>query len=267
MKLFNKKIIIHMHGYGVQEFSKKSLLYRYVYKLTFKNVNVICLSSLITYDIKSVFNGDPFVVNYGLKDRFFKRNITSGLDKNNTYFKILFLSNYIKAKGIIDFIHIIDCLVQKGYNVKAEIVGNPSDYTLEYISEYINKKKLKQIIQNSGPKYKKEKDEVFLNSDIFVFPTHWESFGVVALEAMMFGLPVVASNVGSLPFIIKDGVTGYLSEKTNINDFADKIAQLLDDENKLKEFSKSSRERFLELFKINKYEEGILSAFNDVIEK
>ena len=65
-----------MHGYGVQEFSKKSLLYRYVYKLTFKNVNVICLSSLITYDIKSVFNGDPFVVNYGLKDRFFKRNIT-----------------------------------------------------------------------------------------------------------------------------------------------------------------------------------------------
>ena len=244
----------------------KSLLYRYVYKLTFKNVNVICLSSLITYDIKSVFNGDPFVVNYGLKDRFFKRNITSGLDKNNTYFKILFLSNYIKAKGIIDFIHIIDCLVQKGYNVKAEIVGNPSDYTLEYISEYINKK-LKQIIQNSGPKYKKEKDEVFLSSDIFVFPTHWESFGVVALEAMMFGLPVVASNVGSLPFIIKDGVTGYLSEKTNINDFADKIAQLLDDENKLKEFSKSSRERFLELFKINKYEEGILSAFNDVIEK
>ena len=36
-------------------------------------MNVICLSSLITYDIKSVFNGDPFVVNYGLKDRFLKK--------------------------------------------------------------------------------------------------------------------------------------------------------------------------------------------------
>ena len=42
-------------------------------------------------------------------------------------------------------------------------MGNPSDYTLEYISEYINKK-LKQIIQNSGPKYKKEKDPTIVGS-------------------------------------------------------------------------------------------------------
>src|SRR6185369_2316029 len=46
-------------------------------------------------------------------------------------------------------------------------------------------------------------------AEVLVMPSHYESFGMVALEAMACGTPVIASQVGGLAFLIQDGVTGY----------------------------------------------------------
>ena len=47
-------------------------------------------------------------------------------------------------------------------------------------------------------------------AEVVVMPSHYESFGMVALEAMACGIPVVASQVGGLAYLVKDGVTGYV---------------------------------------------------------
>ena len=47
-------------------------------------------------------------------------------------------------------------------------------------------------------------------ADVLIFPSYYESFGLVALEAMASGTPVVASRVGGLPKLIRNGETGYL---------------------------------------------------------
>ena len=47
-------------------------------------------------------------------------------------------------------------------------------------------------------------------SDVLVIPSYYESFGLVALEAMACGIPVIASRVGGLPTTVKDSKTGYL---------------------------------------------------------
>jgi D-inositol-3-phosphate glycosyltransferase len=61
-----------------------------------------------------------------------------------------------------------------------------------------------------------------------VMPSYYESFGMVALEAMACGKPVIASRVGGLTTTVQDGVTGYLVPEGNPQALADSIATLLD---------------------------------------
>lgn len=64
------------------------------------------------------------------------------------------------------------------------------------------------------------------NFDIFAFPSNSEGLGSSLLDAMNLGIPVVASNVGGIPDIVKDGVSGLLIERGNSEQLADKIIEL-----------------------------------------
>jgi len=58
-------------------------------------------------------------------------------------------------------------------------------------------------------------------------PSHYESFGMVALEAMACGIPVVASQVGGLAYLVKDGVTGYVVPDGDVAALSDCLMALL----------------------------------------
>jgi len=58
-------------------------------------------------------------------------------------------------------------------------------------------------------------------------PSHYESFGMVALEAMACGTPVVASQIGGLAFLVQDGVTGYFVPYGDAGLLADRLSQLI----------------------------------------
>lgn len=91
-----------------------------------------------------------------------------------------------------------------------------------------------QITHDEVPKY--------LNKlDIYCAPSLSESFGVAALEASACGLPVVVSNVGGFPEIVKENQTGYLVPPQNTEVLANKILDLVLDENKRKSFGRNGR--------------------------
>lgn len=64
-------------------------------------------------------------------------------------------------------------------------------------------------------------------AEAVVVPSHYESFGMVALEAMACGTPVVASQVGGLAYIVQDGVTGYTVPSNDVKALADRLSELI----------------------------------------
>jgi D-inositol-3-phosphate glycosyltransferase len=64
-------------------------------------------------------------------------------------------------------------------------------------------------------------------AEVLVIPSHYESFGMVALEAMACGTPVIASQVGGLAFLVQDGITGYHVPDGDSDALCDKLTLLL----------------------------------------
>jgi D-inositol-3-phosphate glycosyltransferase len=96
-------------------------------------------------------------------------------------------------------------------------------------------------------------------ADVCVVPSHYESFGLVAVEAMASGLPVVASRVGGLTGTVKDGETGYLIPWLCPEPFAERIELLLDNEPLRRNLGEAAREA------VGRYRwESVVAAVLDV---
>jgi N-acetyl-alpha-D-glucosaminyl L-malate synthase BshA len=89
-------------------------------------------------------------------------------------------------------------------------------------------------------------------ADLFLLPSASESFGLVALEAMASGVPVVASDVGGLPEVIQHGTTGYLAPVGDVDQMAEYAIDLLSDCTKQKAFARAAQQRAAERFDYRK---------------
>lgn len=92
-----------------------------------------------------------------------------------------------------------------------------------------------------------------------------ETFSIMSAEAMACARPVVGSRFGGIPEVIADGETGFLAEPENANDFAEKIARLLDDEKLRERFGSCGRERVLRLFTWDAVTERVLEAYREIL--
>lgn len=83
-------------------------------------------------------------------------------------------------------------------------------------------------------------EELLAVSDLFLFPSETESFGLAALEAMACQVPVISTNAGGIPEVNIDGVTGYMSAVGDVDSMAENSINLLLDENKLNLFKQNA---------------------------
>lgn len=86
-----------------------------------------------------------------------------------------------------------------------------------------------------------EIDKILCFSDLFLLPSETESFGLVALEAMASGVPVISSNTGGIPEVNIHGVSGFLSDVGDIDDMTKNALYLLSDLERLNTFKKNAR--------------------------
>jgi glycosyltransferase involved in cell wall biosynthesis len=77
-------------------------------------------------------------------------------------------------------------------------------------------------------------------SDLFLLPSETESFGLAALEAMAWSVPVISSNSGGLPEVNFDGVSGYLSNVGDVDSMAENAIKILTDNKTLTKFKENA---------------------------
>jgi N-acetyl-alpha-D-glucosaminyl L-malate synthase BshA len=94
--------------------------------------------------------------------------------------------------------------------------------------------------------------EILSASDIFLIPSQSESFGLAALEAMACGLPVISSNIGGLPELIRHNETGFIAGIGDIERMAKYVIDLLPNQRKYDLFSLNARNRALNVFNKSK---------------
>jgi len=94
-----------------------------------------------------------------------------------------------------------------------------------------------------GSRPQEELPLFYAASEACILPSRYESFGMVALEAMACGTPVIASHVGGLGFTVMDGVTGFLVPEGDAEGLAGRIHRLLESPSLRDEFARRAKER------------------------
>ncbi|CUU04023.1 N-acetyl-alpha-D-glucosaminyl L-malate synthase BshA [Candidatus Kryptobacter tengchongensis] len=159
---------------------------------------------------------------------------------------LIHVSNFRKVKRVQDAVKVFD-LVRKKIPSKLVFVGDgPERSDAENLCRQL---KLYDDVVFLGKQ--EALHEILCSADIFLLPSQMESFGLSALEAMSCGIPVIATNVGGIPEVVLHGETGYLTEVGNVERMASYVIELLEDENKYREFSEKARERAEKLFDKN----------------
>ena len=150
---------------------------------------------------------------------------------------ITHISNFRKVKRIPDVIEVF-YKIQQQLDVKLMMVGDgPEKEEAEILCEKLGISHKVIFFGNSN-----EVDRILSYTDLFLLPSETESFGLAALEAMAWGVPVISSNSGGLPEVNFEGFSGFLSDVGDTKDMAEKAISILEDESRLLHFKKNALE-------------------------
>lgn len=141
----------------------------------------------------------------------------------NKKIKILYVGNLDKNKNVISSIKAIKILRQKGYDIQFDIIGKGNQFN-----------KIKKISE-TGDKFiniyhymaKDKLIEKYRQGDIFLMPSKYETFGLVYVEALTQGLPVIYTKGQGFDKYYKNGEVGYRVNCKNIIDISEKIELLM----------------------------------------
>ncbi len=103
-------------------------------------------------------------------------------------------------------------------------------------------------------------------ADLFLLPSEQESFGLVALEAMACGVPVVASNAGGIPEVVLDGVTGLLRPVSDVPGMVQAALQILEDPARQRQMRQAAREWAMQQFRPESVLPRYLEIYQSVLE-
>ena len=148
---------------------------------------------------------------------------------------ITHISNFRKVKRIPDVIDIFYKIQQKIPSKLMMVGDGPEKEVAENLCYKLGISDKVIFFGNSN-----EIDKILSFTDLFLLPSETESFGLAALEAMAWGVPVISSNTGGLPEVNFDGISGFLSDVGNTLEMSQNAIKILENEDTLLEFKNNA---------------------------
>lgn len=259
LKMLHCKVVVHYHNKGVVKKQDKTL-YNFLYRRFFKNLKVILLADCLYSDIKKyVDRKNVCVCHNGVPEQ----ELIS--KKKHAEFNILFLSNMMKEKGVFTLLDECKILEDRNVNFHCHFVGKWSDITEYDFNKYVDEHQLTDKVTAYGAKYGDEKNEFFALADLFVFPTHNETFGLVLLEAMQQKITCIASDEGGISDVIDDGKTGFVVPKKDGKAIADKIEYLYKHPEVNKQMGENGYRKYIERFTFAVFERKFTEILLEIV--
>lgn len=261
-----KYTLFHFHAGGVSELYPKlsfftKILYRRAY--FYPDISII-LSKLNPRDDVFFKSKTTCVIPNGIE--FVDVN-TNSKTSNDRPLNILSVGLVCESKGTLILIESLGELAKSQIQFKATFVGNfQSDEFKTRCYEYAKSLDILDKVSFKGPLVGNEKWNEYKHADIFCFPTFYESetFGLVLLEAMQFGLPIIASSWRGVPDIIKDQESGLLIEPRSPAQLTSQLMCLIEDPDLRKVLGENARKRFHEHFTAQHFGEKIQRVFENL---
>ncbi len=225
--------------------------------LTYESTEVIVNSNFMKNDLQRLF-GLPYekinVIPNGINLSNF-----SGVDRDYDFRRqyamdnekiILYVGRLVYEKGIQHLIGAMPKILANYHDAKLIICGKGG--MIEELKQETRNLGIENKVYFAGYCDSKKVQKMYKCADIAVFPSTYEPFGIVALEAMLAGVPTVVSDVGGLNEIVEHGVTGMKSYAGNSNSISDSVLSLLFDAKLCDNVSKNAVKKVKELYNWNK---------------
>jgi glycosyltransferase involved in cell wall biosynthesis len=265
--LTNTKVITTIHGVAEEE--RKGSFKDKIFKLLEEsliryNFRYIAVSGFLKGNlVRRVGNSNKIDVVFNSID---ERRSNKNVDYKALYSKgnelvVCSVGRLEKVKGHIYLIKAIEKLVVEQCKIICLIAGEGIER--DELQRYIDNHNLSDNIKLIG--FIEDSDNLIEASDVLVNPSLMETFGLSIVEAMYIGKPIIATNVGGVPEIIKNEVNGILVEPKNEDAIYDSIKAIYDNIELSKKLSVNSREHYIRNFSNIQMIEGYMKVYKKAI--
>jgi glycosyltransferase involved in cell wall biosynthesis len=245
-----KKVVLHLHGGQFDTyFHTASAMEKAIIKRGFRAANcVIVLSKDWLERIREFAEKEKIIV---IPNGVNVTNATASLEEKSQHRPrvLLFLGDIIRRKGVYDLVKALSSVAIQLPSFEAYICGRGE---VDQLRRFAEENRIADRIRIPGWVDGEDKEKLFRNAHAFILPSYAECLPMSMLEAMVRGIPVVATRVGGVPDIIENGREGYLVEPGEINALANAILQLFSDENRWKNMATAAREKVISKFSLNR---------------
>lgn len=235
-KMFGKKIVFHCHGAEFQRFTSQHV--KAVKKTLDRCDCIIALSDRWKEWFEKTMSHKNVVV---IKNVIAPPHIAKITHDN---FILIFLGRLGKRKGFYDLLDVLREHKQE-FDGKVELLFG-GDGDVEQVNTIIKSEGLENIAKYQGWVNGKKKEYLFNSADCLILPSYNEGLPISVLEAMSYSLPIISTNVGGIPEILKNGQNGYIMEPGNKEAIYHAIKQLLTDKEKAKVMGRNSYKKVQE---------------------